>query len=439
MIKRDPSLFLIDTGQDTGPKHKIKDNHGQSRTGGLTTFGTEDEFKPTLNNLFNGEKISVISCGSSYSLALTEKGNLYVCNCYGLIKRFGELKWNNVQLKDKKNIGVKAISSGRNHSVILLTTGYVYIFWNVSSSMNQGYTLEKLNDNKYTQIYAFNNLSLLVNTNDRIEVFESTEVDGIYEDEISPLEKNMSFQDAVLKYCNYPFTINPISFENFGKYNDFELKSEESSESKREEVQVQIKFEHKSDRLRKTMEKAFNNLIFSDLKIKIKRKEVKDLINYCPSDEANDGFDYILCNKWFVGENCKHLQKLIDEQMSRNKGNEIEITEYSYETYFQFIQYLYTDSIEVQNTDLLLEMLSLAHNYSEEELKSFLVTIIKSLINVENVCLFYSSAINNISFDLEEYCFEFMSKNMKSIIKTKEYLRMVGNHIKSFLSKLYSN
>ena len=37
--KKDLSLFLIDTGQDTVPKHKIKDNHGQSRTGGLPNFG----------------------------------------------------------------------------------------------------------------------------------------------------------------------------------------------------------------------------------------------------------------------------------------------------------------------------------------------------------------------------------------------------------------
>ena len=68
--------------------------------------------------------------------------------------------------------------------------------------------------------------------------------------------------------------------------------------------------------------------------------------------EANDGFNYIHCHKWFVGENCKHLQKLIDEQMSGNNSDEIEITEYSYETYYQFIQYLYTDSIEAQNSVL---------------------------------------------------------------------------------------
>ena len=37
--KKYPSLFLIDTGQDTVPKHKIKNNHGQSRTGGLPSKG----------------------------------------------------------------------------------------------------------------------------------------------------------------------------------------------------------------------------------------------------------------------------------------------------------------------------------------------------------------------------------------------------------------
>ena len=233
-------------------------------------------------------------------------------------------------------------------------------------------------------------------------------------------------------------SINPNFCANIEKSDETKENSEETIGIKTEETPKQTKFDNKSERVNKSMGKAFNNSKYSDLKIKIKRKEVEDFANNCPSDEPNDGFDYIHCHKWFVGENCKHLQKLIDEQMSENKSNEIEITEYSYETYFQFIQYLYTDSIDAQNTDLLLEMLSLADNYSEGELKSFCVTIIKLLINVENVCLFYSSAINNNSTDLEEYCFEFMCKNMKSIIKTKEYKQMDGNHTKNFLTKLYS-
>ena len=73
--------------------------------------------------------------------------------------------------------------------------------------------------------------------------------------------------------------------------------------------------------------------------------------------------------------------------------------------------------------------------YSEEELKTRCVSVIKPLMNVENVCYIYCSAINNKSSDLEEYCFEFMTKNIKSIIKTKDYEQMDPKIGKSFYTK----
>ena len=52
---------------------------------------------------------------------------------------------------------------------------------------------------------------------------------------------------------------------------------------------------------------------------------------------------------------------------------------------------------------------------------------------------FDSSAIYNNSTDLKEYCFEFMSENMKSIYKAKEYQQMNAKKHESFLTKLHSN
>ena len=66
----------------------------------------------------------------------------------------------------------------------------------------------------------------------------------------------------------------------------------------------------------------------------------------------------------------------------------MEIKGYSYETYFHFIQYLYTDSIETKDIKLLNELLLLSDMYSEEELKYRCVSEIKPLLNVENVCQF---------------------------------------------------
>ena len=76
-------------------------------------------------------------------------------------------------------------------------------------------------------------------------------------------------------------------------------------------------------------------------------------------------------------------------------------------------------------------MLLLSDMYSEEELKTRCVSAIKPLMIVENVCYIYSSAITNNSVDLEEYCFDFMSQNMKKIVKTKDYSQQNGLKITS--------
>ena len=177
------------------------------------------------------------------------------------------------------------------------------------------------------------------------------------------------------------------------------------------------------------MRNLFNNPNKSDMKFKLKRRGDYDPDKCCPSDDPNYGYDLIYCHKWFAEENCKYLKEMFANSLSEN---EMEIKGYSYKTYFHFIQYLYTDSIKIQDIEVLIEMLSLAEEYSEEELKTLYVSIIKPIINVENVCILYGCGIRNRSTDLEEYCFEFMSENMKTIIETKGYQEMDGNYIRKF-------
>ena len=121
---------------------------------------------------------------------------------------------------------------------------------------------------------------------------------------------------------------------------------------------------------------------------------------------------------------------------NRKSVNETEIKGYSYETYYHFIiHYLYTDSIQSQDIQLLNELLLLSDMYSEEELKTRCVSEIKPLLDVQNVCELYSSAITNRSSELEEYCFEFMAENLKLIVKTDGYSQLDPKIAKSFHKK----
>ena len=174
----------------------------------------------------------------------------------------------------------------------------------------------------------------------------------------------------------------------------------------------------------RTMINGFNNPNNYDFKFKI----------IWATDEPNTSDNIIYCHKWIVEQNSDYLKQLLAD---RQAVNETEIKGYSYKTFYNFIQYLYTDSIESIENDVkvLSEILLLSDMYSEEELKTRCVSAIKPLMNVENFSNIYSSAINNKSYDLEKYCFEFMSRNIKSIVKTKGYEQMDPKIAKSFLTK----
>ena len=215
----------------------------------------------------------------------------------------------------------------------------------------------------------------------------------------------------------YPFTINPI------------ILSEEQFE---ETIEANKCLQSKRER---TMVMGFNDPNDYDFKFKIRREECDEPVYNCPSDDPNNGYDIIYCHKSLIEENSKYLKQMIANMKSNKESNEMRIKGYSYKTFFHFIQYLYTDSIETEDIELLNDLLLLSDKLSEKELKTRCVSKIKLLLDVENVCQFYSSAITNRSSELEEYCFEFMTQNIKSIVNTEGYDELDAKIVKSFFKK----
>ena len=392
------------------------------------TFGSLDEngmnsiSTPTLTS-FDSEKIISISCGNNHALALTQTGKVYAWG-YNHAGELG-LKHNYEVFKPKlvempNNVWVKQISCGSYHSLLLTTERGIYSFGFNRHGQLGHKNEENLNiptlietSSKFTEILAFDSKSFAMNESNRIEFWGQNFVGKRIS---SPQQTNFeSLQDAIIHYTKYPFTITPMIYKN----------DENNSE----------KSKRLSKRLMRTLVKGFNDPKNSDFKFKIKREKCDEQNESCPSDDPNNGYDLIYCHKWIIEENCDYLKKMFANIKSVKESNEMEIKGYSYKTFFLFIQYLYTDSIETKDVNLLNDLLLLAIMYSEEELKIRCVSVIKPLMNVENVCYFYSSSISNRSSELEEYCFEFMTKNIKSIIKTKSYSELDPKIAKIFLTK----
>ncbi len=65
-----------------------------------------------------------------------------------------------------------------------------------------------------------------------------------------------------------------------------------------------------------------------------------------------------------------------------------------------------------------MDLLVLANNYKEDDLKLKCVNIIKSNITIENVCLLYYASIKYNLSEFEDFCFNFaLNKMNQTFIK----------------------
>ena len=359
----------------------------------------------------SSQKIVDISCGYDHTLALSESGKLYAWG----YNNYGQLGLGDVidifepmTIEMPGNIFIKQISCGRAHSLLLSTDGHIYSFGlNSHGQLGDGSTSKKMSpiliesDIKFTEIFAFEDISMALSEDNKVYVC------GRLRDEtqLTLMDTNLdSFQEAINTFSRKVFTYKPLSIKDV--------------------------FHKKliNNRRLKTMIKVFNEEKYCDLKFKLKLKG------------SEDKYDYIYVNKWFIANTSEYFERMFANNWSQN--NEITINSYSYEAYYHFLRCLYTDSIETEDTDILLEMLSISEDHLDEEFKRKCVQKIKPQMNVQNVCSIYSSSLTNRSKDLEEFCIKFMSKHMSYITETEDYKQMSDSSAKHFLtnfSKLQSN
>ncbi len=118
--------------------------------------------------------------------------------------------------------------------------------------------------------------------------------------------------------------------------------------------------------------------------------------------------------------------------------NVIEITEYSYDIYYTFLKYLYNDCIDIKPKKAV-NLLVLADNYKEEELKLKCVDIIKADIILENMCPLYCALIEYNLLEIEDFYFNFAITKMNQILITEGFGQMDENWMKKFMERAAKN
>jgi RCC1 and BTB domain-containing protein len=132
------------------------------------------------------------------------------------------------------------------------------------------------------------------------------------------------------------------------------------------------------------------------------------------------------------------MRAIRESTENKMKDNVIDITEYSYEVFYAFLKYLYIDSIDIK-PEKAMDLLVLANDYREEELKLKCVDIIKNNITIENICSLYCSSIKYNLPELEDFCFNFAATKMKQIVITEGFRQMDQKSVTKLMEKAAKN
>ncbi|KAM4560343.1 RCC1 and BTB domain-containing protein 1 isoform 2-T2 [Odontesthes bonariensis] len=131
---------------------------------------------------------------------------------------------------------------------------------------------------------------------------------------------------------------------------------------------------------------------------------------------------------------CEHFRSMFRSQWVEDQQEVIEIGQFSYPVYRAFLQFLYTDTIDLPPEDAI-GLLDLATSYCENRLKRLCQQIIKRGITVENAFTLLCAAIRYDAEDLEKFCFRFCVNHLTQVTQTAAFWQIDGAMLKEFIGR----
>uniref|UniRef100_A0A4W3H429 RCC1 and BTB domain containing protein 2 n=2 Tax=Callorhinchus milii TaxID=7868 RepID=A0A4W3H429_CALMI len=136
----------------------------------------------------------------------------------------------------------------------------------------------------------------------------------------------------------------------------------------------------------------------------------------------------IYVHKTVLKIRCEHFRSMLTDE------DVVEIDQFTHPVYRAFLEYLYTDTINLQPEDAI-GLLDLATFYRENNLKHLCEQTIKQGISVENGINLLSAAVKYEATGLEEFCFKFCVNHLTAVTQTQAFASMDHDLLKIFISK----
>ncbi|GAB6032349.1 RCC1 and BTB domain-containing protein 2 [Chamberlinius hualienensis] len=143
---------------------------------------------------------------------------------------------------------------------------------------------------------------------------------------------------------------------------------------------------------------------------------------------------FVHVHKAILKIRCDHFRSMFQDHWAEDSKEVVEIKQFTYVVYRAFLQYLYTNEVDLSPHDAF-DLLDLANCYCECQLKRQCQQMIKRQTTVANAALFYVASIKHEDKDLEEFCFRFAINHLTEVVQTEAFAHLDESTVKCFILK----
>ncbi|CAG2119755.1 unnamed protein product, partial [Medioppia subpectinata] len=400
-----------------------------------------------------GKRVVDISCGSYHTLALTDEGEVYAWgqnNC----GQIGSGSTTNQPTPRKITAGigtrqVVAIACGQISSFAVLDTGEVFSWgYNGNGQLGLGTNANQPNPCRVTnlngvviqKVVSGNAHTLLLSDDGTIYSFGSNTYGqlgtGSKSNQTSPIKVAANLGRFIDIAASHYIHISAAITQDGKSY----MWGQCRSHSITQPFETPLESMHDVFASFAIPAVSYRSVELSSSP----SNRVLDSLSQAFDDQKTSDFIFIVekkpihVHKAILRVRCEHFRSMFGSNWEESSKGELEMTQYSYPVYYAFLQYLYTDEVEVAPEEGI-GLLDLANSYCETDLKLKCERLIRNGITVENVAMLYSAAIRFDAKGLEDYCFRFALIHLTAVVQTDAFNRLDETTLKSFITKAALN
>jgi len=376
---------------------------GQNNCGQIGSGTTTNQSTPRkVSASFGGRKVIGITCGQTSSMAVLENGEVYGWGYngngqLGLGNNINQL--NPQRVTALQGVVVTSVVCGYAHTLAVTDEGALYA-WGANSYGQLG-TGNKANSctptkmgedlGRIVEVSAthYNHISAALTQDSRCYMWGQCRGQSV----VSPTETPFtSLHDVFACFATPSVTFIPMETEVTNGPSVYD-----------------------------SLKLAFDDSHTSDVRFLVESREIH-------------------AHKAVLKIRCEHFRSMFQDHWEEgaNSSGVIEIRHFSYPVYRAFLNYLYTDQVDLPPEDAI-GLLDLANSYCEQQLKRRCERIIRQGITVHNVAMLYATAIKYQAQELEDFCFKFSLNHMTAVTQTEAFAKLDEGTVKDFITKAAQN